>query len=175
MAKRNKENQNELVAYMTTRSEQDAASVRSELKKNLPDYMIPSHFIQLDEFLLTANGKIDKSALPDPEGLQMSSGTAYVAPRNEIEEEMVKLWELVLNRTRVGVYDDFHELGGYSVKAIGLVAEYNKTFNVRLTLQEIYQRTKLYEHAELIEIRSWVNESSSEKDDPKENIETFEF
>lgn len=175
LAKRNKENQNELVAYMTTRSEQDAASVRSELKKNLPDYMIPSHFIQLDEFLLTANGKIDKSALPDPEGLQMSSGTAYVAPRNEIEEEMVKLWELVLNRTRVGVYDDFHELGGYSVKAIGLVAEYNKTFNVRLTLQEIYQRTKLYEHAELIEIRSWVNESSSEKDDPKENIETFEF
>ncbi|MFK7784944.1 MAG: amino acid adenylation domain-containing protein [Crocinitomicaceae bacterium] len=175
LAKRNKENQNELVAYLTAKSEQDAASIRSEVKKHLPDYMVPSHFIQLEEFFLTANGKIDKSALPDPEGLEMSSGTAYVAPRNEIEEKMVELWQMVLNRTRVGVYDDFHELGGYSVKAIGLVAEYNKTFNVRLTLQEIYQRTKLYEHAELVEIRTWVNESKDQDDEPKENIETFEF
>ena len=67
----------ELVAYISSSSVQDAASLRGLLKGFLPDYMIPSHFVQLDSFPLTSNGKIDKKALPSPQGLGLASGREY--------------------------------------------------------------------------------------------------
>jgi hypothetical protein len=134
--------------------------------------MIPNHFVQLEAFPLNANGKIDKKLLPDPEGLTLSSGVEYITPRNEIEEKVVKIWKMVLGQKNIGMNDDFFDLGGFSMRAIGLIAEYNKSFNVQLKLQEVLERTKLYEHSKIIESRVWIKTSSKEK---ISNVETFEF
>ncbi|WP_411084003.1 amino acid adenylation domain-containing protein [Streptomyces sp. cmx-18-6] len=85
---------------------------------SLPAYMVPSLFISLDALPLTPNGKIDRRALPDPEG---SSQDTYVAPRNPTEERIAAVWSGVLGVEKVGVEDNFFDLGGHSIKAIALV------------------------------------------------------
>ena len=73
----------ELVAYITSKAEQNTAELRSYLKALLPEYMLPAFYVQLEALPLTSNGKVDKKALPDPKGLGLASGIEYVAPRNE--------------------------------------------------------------------------------------------
>ncbi|MET7370904.1 condensation domain-containing protein, partial [Streptomyces sp. NPDC005566] len=89
-----------------------------QLGASLPEYMVPSVFIGLDALPLTANGKIDRRALPDPEG---SAEDTYVAPRTPTEERIAAVWSGVLGLERVGVEDNFFDLGGHSIKAIALV------------------------------------------------------
>ena len=102
----------QLVAYLVSDQLQTHLELRTVLKQILPDYMIPAHFIQLERLPLTSNGKVDKSALPAIDGNQVSSGTAYVAPGNELERQMVVIWERILKRKNIGVKDDFFALGG---------------------------------------------------------------
>jgi acyl carrier protein len=99
---------------------------------------------------LTANGKIDKRSLPDPEGMGLSSGVEYVAPRTELEEKLVKIWEEVLQRENIGVNDDFFGLGGHSLKTVRLSNEYQKEFAVKLGLTELFAHTTVASHAALM-------------------------
>jgi amino acid adenylation domain-containing protein len=172
LAKENQPGEKELVAYITANAEQNTNDLRAYLGETLPVYMLPAYFVQLEVMPLTANGKIDRKSLPDPEGLGLTSGAEYVAPHNDLEEKVIEIWEMVLGQKNIGMNDDFFDLGGFSMRAIGLIAEYNKSFNVRLTIQEVFKRTKLYEHAKLIETQIWIKTSSVEK---VPNIETFEF
>jgi hypothetical protein len=172
VAKQIQNNEKELVAYITSNSEQNTSDLRAYLITALPDHMVPAYFVQLEEMPLTPSGKIDKKGLPDPEGLELSSGIAYVAPGNELEKKLVGIWEKVLGKKNIGMNDDFFDLGGFSMRAIGLVAEYNKSFNVRLSIQEILEKTKLYEHARIIEARVWIKTQPEEK---APNMETVEF
>ncbi|MFE6040843.1 amino acid adenylation domain-containing protein [Streptomyces sp. NPDC056452] len=103
-----------LIAYVVGSTEDLAAW----LAGSLPEYMVPSVFVGLDALPLTANGKIDRRALPDPEG---SAEDTYVAPRNPTEERIAAVWSAVLGLERVGVEDNFFDLGGHSIKAIALV------------------------------------------------------
>ncbi|WP_242674830.1 amino acid adenylation domain-containing protein [Niastella populi] len=171
-AKENQSGEKELVAYITSNVEQNTSDLRAYLKDTLPAYMLPAHFVQLKAMPLTANGKVDKESLPDPAGLGLKSGVEYVAPKNKTEEKLIEIWVMVLGQENIGMNDDFFDLGGFSMRAIGLVAEYNKSFNVRVTVQELFEKTKLYEHARIIETRMWLNTSSEEK---KLNTETIEF
>ena len=100
--------------------------------------MLPSYFVQLPEIPLTPNGKVDKKSLPSPNGLGLSTGVEYVAPRNEIEEKLVAIWEEVLNKEKVGVKDDFFELGGHSLKAMRLLSEYHKSFDSKFELKDLF-------------------------------------
>ncbi|WP_127490417.1 non-ribosomal peptide synthetase, partial [Paenibacillus ehimensis] len=117
VARENELGQKQLCAYFTADRAWSAAELRSALAQELPGYMIPSYFVQLERMPLNANGKIDRKALPAPEG-SVQTGTDYVAPRTAAEQTLASVWQAVLGVEAVGVLDNFFELGGDSIKAI---------------------------------------------------------
>ncbi|MFC3891215.1 amino acid adenylation domain-containing protein [Lentzea rhizosphaerae] len=106
-----------LVAYVVPEAPDD---LRETLASALPDYMVPSAFVAIESIPLTANGKLDQRALPDPDQ-DAFARTDYVAPRNPVEERISSVWRDVLGVDRVGVHDGFFELGGDSIRAVRLV------------------------------------------------------
>ncbi|NLD48503.1 MAG: non-ribosomal peptide synthase/polyketide synthase, partial [Clostridiaceae bacterium] len=139
-----------ICAYYTLNSEISPSDIREKLKEKLPDYMLPSYFMELDTMPLNKNGKIDRSALPKPEGVILT-GTAYAAPENEIEEKLAELWQEILGVERAGVNDNFFELGGHSLKGTMLVARIHKEFDVEMPLREIFARQTIRQMAEYID------------------------
>ncbi len=128
----------------------EVAKIREHLQKILPDYMVPSNFMQLDQMPITPNGKIDRKALPEPEQ-NLSMGTEYVGPRNEIEEKLVNIWSEILETEGIGINHNFFMLGGHSLNAITLVGKIYKEFNVKIPLIEIFKRPTLKEISEYIQ------------------------
>ncbi len=123
-----------LVAYVVGQDvDPNIDDLRMQLKGILPDYMMPASFVFLDHLPLSANGKIDRKALPAPDIVRQFV-TQYVAPRNPTEEALVKLWEEVLGVDRIGIQDDFFELGGHSLLAAQLMARIRLTFDIDLPL-----------------------------------------
>ncbi|MCC9018867.1 non-ribosomal peptide synthetase [Flavobacterium lipolyticum] len=151
IARKNKNDEKEIVAYMVSGVTLSASDLRNELKKKLAIYMLPSYFVQLDQFVLNSNGKVNKKLLPDPETVCLSTTSDYVAPRNGKEELLVSIWTAVLQKTTVSVTDNFFELGGHSLKAARLIEEYRRAFNVKLTLETIFLHPILEDHVQLIE------------------------
>ena len=129
----------QLVSYIVADNELTNASLRAELKKTLPPYMLPDLFVQLEQMPLTANGKIDKKALPTPALLALSGEAAYEAPRNPAEKKLVKIWSELLLVERIGIADNFFELGGHSLLAIKLIARMNKVFSTQLQLNVLFE------------------------------------
>ncbi|BFH65522.1 non-ribosomal peptide synthetase [Paenibacillus azoreducens] len=118
-----------LCAYYTAVAELAISELREHIGKALPDYMIPSYFMQLPEMPLTPNGKIDRKALPEPDASQGRSKD-YVAPRTEIEQAVAEVWQAVLQVDKIGAQDNFFELGGHSLKATVVVARLQKQFEI---------------------------------------------
>ncbi|HTI07449.1 MAG TPA: amino acid adenylation domain-containing protein, partial [Puia sp.] len=129
----------ELIAYFVARETMDPSGIRSYLNGRLPSYMVPAHFIQLEKFPLTANGKVDKKNLPEPEELNLVSGAEYAAPRNEKEEAIVHIWQQLLGRDRIGIKDNFFEIGGDSIKILSMVSEVRKKIHLDISIAEIYK------------------------------------
>ncbi len=104
-----------LVGYVSSAAEPDPSpqALAAFLAERLPGYMVPAAWVLLDRLPLTANGKVDRAALPAPE--ERGEGGAYVAPRSPVEEVLAGIWEEVLELQRVGVEDDFFALGGHSL------------------------------------------------------------
>ncbi|SMC29904.1 amino acid adenylation domain-containing protein, partial [Andreprevotia lacus DSM 23236] len=111
-----------LVAYLTAEHVIEPDLLRKHLRQNLPDYMLPAHFVQLDQFPLTENGKINRKALPAPE----RSSTDSTAPRNEREARLAEIWAAVLRLEQIGIHDNFFALGGHSLLAVTLVDQLRK-------------------------------------------------
>jgi amino acid adenylation domain-containing protein len=116
----------------------DSAKLRAELRSNLPEYMIPSVYVFLESLPLTANGKVDRKALPRP---NHSSGVAqsYEAPRGAIEEKLAGIMASILNVPRVGRGDSFFDLGGHSILAVTLFNEIDRVFGKRLPLATLFR------------------------------------
>ncbi|MBY8971156.1 non-ribosomal peptide synthetase [Pseudomonas sp. P867] len=112
----------QLVAYLVSDAEPVALreALKAHLKAQLPDYMVPAHLIVLDSMPLTANGKLDRRALPEPD--PEANRQAYVAPRSELEHSLAAIWCAVLNVQQVGLDDNFFELGGDSILSIQVVS-----------------------------------------------------
>nr|BDT34839.1 non-ribosomal peptide synthetase [Myxococcus sp. MH1] len=138
----------QLVAYVTVHP-QGTPPTRESLREHLPEYMVPSALITLESFPLTANGKVDRKALPAPEGLLPS--TEYVAPRNPTEERLADLWAEVLRVPRVGVLDDFFALGGHSLLATQLISRIRARLGVELPLRALFEAPTLASFAERLE------------------------
>ncbi|OME97827.1 hypothetical protein BK129_30835, partial [Paenibacillus amylolyticus] len=137
LARNDKEGQLYLVAYVvmgTETTSMDVNMIRSGLKKELPDFMVPERFIALEKLPFTPNGKVDRKALPEPKD-GMTSGRAYAAPRDEWETKMVQVWQDVLVRERISIYDHFFELGGHSLKAMALVSALQKQLQIEMPLR----------------------------------------
>ncbi|MFK4303786.1 amino acid adenylation domain-containing protein/non-ribosomal peptide synthase protein (TIGR01720 family) [Paenibacillus sp. RC254] len=117
IARENGAGQQQLCAYVVAEQRVTAAGLREQLALHLPTYMIPSHFIQLERMPLTPNGKIDRKALPSPETM-VHTDKAYVPPSTPAEAALAVIWENVLGASRVGITDNFFDLGGDSIKSI---------------------------------------------------------
>lgn len=114
-------NQSYLCAYYTADVKIDTEKLRTELLKKLPYYMIPSYYIHIDKIPLKPNGKLDRKALPEPEHPELSS--RYVAPTNDTEKALCDAFAKVLKLERVGIRDDFYEMGGDSLGSIEAIVE----------------------------------------------------
>ncbi|MCY8390895.1 non-ribosomal peptide synthetase, partial [Bacillus haynesii] len=127
-----------LCAYVKAKKEVEPEKIRAFLKKSLPDYMIPQHFVQLDRLPLTVNGKVDKKSFPVPER-SAAMDRRYEAPRDQMEEKLVSIWEEALGINKVGINSNFFEVGGHSLKAAALVSTIHKELNVKLPLRKIFE------------------------------------
>lgn len=145
------DDQKEIVAYIVTNQEEDVKNIKTYLESKLPEYMIPSNIIEVDTIPLTVNGKVDKKYLLTLNNGRTISRVEYVAPANDLEKQIVKIWEKILQLDTIGTQDDFFELGGHSLKATKLINLYHKAFEVKLGLKEIFSNTTVKEHASLIE------------------------
>ncbi|MCP5104054.1 MAG: amino acid adenylation domain-containing protein, partial [bacterium] len=116
-----------------------AAELRDYLSLELPGYMVPAYFGMLETMPLNANGKLDRKALPEPEGI---SGRQYHPPRNEREEQLVEIWSGVLgiSKERIGIDDNFFELGGHSLKVARLLGRINRTFNIEIPFSMMFEK-----------------------------------
>ncbi|WP_255321653.1 amino acid adenylation domain-containing protein, partial [Paenibacillus thiaminolyticus] len=129
----------ELCAYVTGGHPLEAAELRAALALSLPSYMMPAHFVQLEELPLTPNGKVDRRGLPKPAG-SPGSGAAveYTAPRTDVEAKLAQLWQEVLGVERAGIHDNFFELGGHSLKAMTLVSKIHQALEIELPLKQLF-------------------------------------
>lgn len=137
---------NYLVAYLVAHEELAVAELREFLAYNLPDYMIPSYFIQVKKLPFTPNGKLDTKALPKPDGI-INTGVKYVAPVNWVEKKLVEIWKQILQVEPIGVYDNFFELGGNSLQLITLASELHQQFGTKLKIADLLQKTRIRELA----------------------------
>ncbi len=141
-----------LCAYIVdTGAAPNISGLKEYLSQSLPDFMIPTHFVLMEEIPLTRNGKVDRRALPVPE---VGSGEEdIVKPRNEIEEKLVEIWSEVLGIEKdfIGIDSNFFELGGHSLKINILIAKIHKAFNVKIELADVFMIQTIRELAEYIE------------------------
>jgi amino acid adenylation domain-containing protein len=114
-----------------------ASELRTFLSKRLPDYMLPAAFVSLESFPLTANGKIDRNALPVP-NTRPDMATAFVAPRTTAEEVIATSWAQALDLDQVGIDDNFFELGGDSLRAIRLIGQLGERFGHELSIGMLF-------------------------------------
>ena len=113
--------------------------LRSFLRNRLPEYMIPSTFVLLDSLPLTPNAKLDRAALPAPDSTRPELEEAFQPPRNEVEAKLAEIWAGILKLDRVGIYDNFMELGGHSVLATQIISRVRDVFHVELPLRSIFE------------------------------------
>lgn len=135
-----------LAAYFVPSSETlDPSEVRKFVADRLPRYMVPSHFVPLERVPLTVNGKLDRDALPSPDGSRVRRG-GYVEPSNDRERLLAGIWEDVLSVPRVGVHDDFLDLGGDSILSIQIVARAARR-GLKLTPNQLFEHPTVSELA----------------------------
>ncbi|MFC8361396.1 amino acid adenylation domain-containing protein [Streptomyces griseorubiginosus] len=124
------------------------AALRAALMGALPDYMLPTAYVTLDALPLTANGKVDKRALPAPDRSALAADTAYIAPRTRAEERITEVWQDVLGVDRIGVHDSFFDLGGDSIRAVSLIGALREA-GFDLGVREIFEGRTVAAVAEL--------------------------
>ena len=140
-----------LVAYYTCNGLRTPTvrELRSFLRERLPDFMIPSTFAKLDAIPLTHSGKVDRLAFPEPE-VRPGLSTPYLSPRNQVERELVAIWEDVLDVRPVGINDEFLDLGGDSLSASRVISQVIKHFQMEIPLQSLFQFSTIANIASLV-------------------------
>jgi acyl carrier protein len=148
-----------LVAYLVAGTAVASELLKLRLKEMLPEYMVPSAFVQLDNMPLSANGKLDRKCLPRPD-LSELSAKQYVAPRTASEEILAEIWADVLGVDRVGVEDNFFELGGHSLLATQLVSRICIRFGIDLPLKTLFDTTNVAQLAAKVDLLTWARDQA---------------
>ena len=143
--------QHELWAFFTSQAELPALAIRDALARELPDYMIPSRLIRLADLPLTPNGKVDKKQLQALGTRETKSSADYIPPCTATEQQLSSLWQEVLGRERVGLADNFIELGGHSLKMTRLASVIHRTFDTKILLKDLFSYPVLRDQAALID------------------------
>ncbi|MEN8443421.1 MAG: amino acid adenylation domain-containing protein, partial [Cyanobacteria bacterium J06555_13] len=139
MAKEDDDGNKRLIAYLVLSEPCAVQEIRAFLKAKLPQYMLPNVFMPLDDFPLMPNGKVDRQSLPIPDNRLMRSHSEYVAPRNDVEEGLVEIWSAVLKVDRIGVDDNWFELGGDSLGLNRVIARIREKFQIELPLKTFFE------------------------------------
>jgi acyl carrier protein len=142
-----------LVAYLVLQSDTAPAlsELRDFLKSKLPEYMIPSFFMFLDELPLTPNGKLDRKALPEPDMSRQVLDTDFIVPSTPVEQLLAEIWSNVLKVNRVGIHDNFFELGGQSLLATQVLIRVGEQLSVDIPLNALFEKPTIADLAKLIE------------------------
>ena len=146
-----------LVAYVVPNQEQvpTTSELRSFLKQLLPDYMLPSAFVVVENLPLTPNGKVNRCALPAVEWAKNEPKETFVAPRDELELQLTRIWERVLGIESLSVTDNFFALGGYSLLAARLFAQIEQAFGKNLPLNILFQAPTVEQLASILRQKGW--------------------
>jgi amino acid adenylation domain-containing protein len=140
-----------LVAYIVCADAVSAEDLRAFLGATLPEYMIPSAFVRIDALPLTANGKLDKAALPAPDDGNALAAAGFAPPQTPAEERLAHILEEVLGRGNVGIDDNFFLLGGHSLLGTQVVLRAGEAFGIELTLRDLFQAPTIRQLALRIE------------------------
>ncbi|WP_025715888.1 non-ribosomal peptide synthetase, partial [Paenibacillus sp. 1-18] len=150
IAREDEQGQKQLCAYVVPPTEVAASELRSALSQELPGYMVPSYFVQLEQLPLTPNGKVDRRALPQPEG-SIGSGADYVPPHNQLQVQLASIWKAVLELDRIGIKDNFFEAGGHSLRATHVISLIHKELHKNVQLKDLFQHPTIEQLAQVIE------------------------
>jgi thioesterase domain-containing protein/acyl carrier protein len=151
-----------LCAYIVSDQGGMEVELNNYLSYYMPNYMIPSYFVQLEKIPLTPNGKIDRKALPAPFGLELKADEHDAAPRNAIEEKLLEIWSGILGH-HVGTNNNFFKTGGHSLKATIVMSRIYREFSVRVPVIEMFKKPTIRQLAEYI--KSATKEITPIKDD----------
>jgi thioesterase domain-containing protein/acyl carrier protein len=127
--------------------------LRDLLKKRLPDYMLPSAVVVLEKFPLNSNGKIDRQAFPEPVATRCEK--VFVGPREELEAQLIAIWERTLGVQPIGVTDNFFEIGGHSLLAVRMMSEIERTLGKSLPLGTLFQTPTIQKLAAALREKDW--------------------
>lgn len=143
----------QLVAYLvcSTEDEHTADRLRDALRASLPDYMMPSAIVLMDAIPRRPSGKVDRRALPSPNDHSSGQSTAIIPPRNDAEETLVRIWTDVLGSEEISVHDNFFEIGGNSLLVNRVVSRARETFDIELTLRDLFEAPTIARFAEHVE------------------------
>jgi len=139
-----------LAAYFTVTDHIDIAALRQYMGTVLPAYMIPAVFMQLDKMPMTANGKRDRKALPEPDMNALQQQEDQPAPANDTEAKLLQIWQEVLGKNNAGTGKRFFESGGHSLKAVRLITRIQEVFNVNMALSDIFKYQTIQDQAAFV-------------------------
>jgi amino acid adenylation domain-containing protein len=160
---RESEGEKNLVAYVVPSREQTptGGELRSYLKQRLPHYMVPSAFVLLEAMPKTPNGKVDRRGMPAPKPADFTEPNEYIAPSDELETQLTKIWGAVLGEDAIGIRDNFFDLGGHSLLAARLMHRIEQTLGQRLPLAALLQAPTVEQLAALLRQEGWSASWSS--------------
>ena len=139
-----------LVGYLVAGEQFNKESLLAFVKSKLPDYMVPSIWMELEQLPLTPNGKINRKALPPPDA-QEQSLTQYVAPQNNIQQQLATTWQNLLGVERVGIYDNFFEIGGHSLLAMRVISTIRRELEVELEVKDLFVSPTIHALSNLVQ------------------------
>jgi hypothetical protein len=124
--------------------------LRAGLELRLPEYMRPQAVVKVEQLPLTPNGKIDRKALPPPEGWSIDQGMEFVAPRTELEQQIAGIWREVLDVEKVGLHDNFFDLGGHSIRMIEASGKLKLALNREMSVVDMFRHPTVSAMAEFL-------------------------
>ncbi len=162
VARRGKNGDNELVAYIVAGSPFDRQSLIEHLASSLPSFMLPTFYVPLQSLPLTDSGKLDRSQLPDPDAaVAVSAG--HVLPRNELEEKLTAIWQDILGVDLIDIRDNFFDLGGHSLKAMRMLTRIHREFGVKLRLNELFNKATIEDLGKEISRHNWADNAKTDE------------
>ncbi|UCH95068.1 MAG: amino acid adenylation domain-containing protein, partial [Candidatus Aminicenantes bacterium] len=163
VAKEDHQGEKNLYAFLVSSKEIFASEIRQYLLKTLPDYMVPAHFVSMEELPLTPNGKIDRKALLKIDAKsRLASSSRCIPPTNQYENKIREIWMQLLDRNKeqVGIHDNFFDLGGHSLMLIKLKSKLEKTFNHEVGIIELFNYPTIADQARLIQKNTKIEDKN---------------
>ena len=160
LAEKNTDEEFELTVYYVLLEDVNQVNLRQKLIDKLPSYMIPAHYIQLKEFPMTSNGKLDKKSLPKASS-QLGVPSKYIAAENDIQKTLIDIWEEVLGKINIGIRDNFFDLGGHSLKATRMISRIQEIYGVKIDLESLFIDPTIESLAKHISTLTWMLETET--------------